>query len=766
MQGKFPNVSLTITQPLIVFSRTRQIKNGGFDLLFPGQENISNGPLLPQKSGRSRKTPQPELPPQKSGRSRKTPQPEPSNQRSTRKAPAIEDSNKQRATRRTPALDELSQQHTAKQASTNGPTKKRGRPKGILDQSGDKAVGSTEVDGVNGVVPKKRKLNPEPKKGQRIEAVGAVAGSAESEVQVKSSQPEIIERELPVGGVKKRRKRKSIGQQSGRKTKTHEASPMKSAIPAKKRGPKPKSNIPQPIDPVAHSTPEPPEYSRITTPAFLDREQSQGFANGETTLNGGSTDNADRTANAGDGSEEIKKSRRRKGEVSEERPKKLARVRSGKKVSNDEPDSLEGAKPAIAALRKPEKEKAAKKRGRPSGKAAKNQEKLVATPAIEETQATQSIAETRPQTSNDLRTDEEAAAGQDLQAESIEPPKQDKPKRRKRRSIGQQSLRAKRKSTGTNTSPIKSNPRKPSSSKATRESRPKKTTNQPADPAPTHPLDIVEEAEDVRDILDELPQPPRQQRKPRADCSTETSHSPKKRGRPRKADTAQKPSSIPTAKAPRAPKAPKPPSKSSKPAKPTKISAPPKRKPRSNQVPITIYVPASPTTSMVSTPSTTSDAMIDPLSHPPPHAQTTTTTTRAINAIDVLAQSTSETLSHLRTTLPKPSQKTVDIYAEELHNRLLQHTIALNENTELEKRVRKAAAEETALKKEIKALERDEERVRVEREERRKEGERERLEGMLEGIKGAVERGWAMEKGEKEIEGGGEDFEEDLERFA
>lgn len=80
--------------------------------------------------------------------------------------------------------------------------------------------------------------------------------------------------------------------------------------------------------------------------------------------------------------------------------------------------------------------------------------------------------------------------------------------------------------------------------------------------------------------------------------------------------------------------------------------------------------------------------------------------------------------------------------------------------------MRKAAAEETALKKEIKALERDEERVRVEREERRKEGERERLEGMLEGIKGAVERGWAMEKGEKEIEGGGEDFEEDLERFA
>lgn len=232
----------------------------------------------------------------------------------------------------------------------------------------------------------------------------------------------------------------------------------------------------------------------------------------------------------------------------------------------------------------------------------------------------------------------------------------------------------------------------------------------------------------------------------------------KKRGRPRKAETSS-PTSQPT-KAPRT-------HTSRNPKLKTGPTAPRTRAPPKNTIPITIYSIRSPTPS---------DIEEDPLSasHPRPPK---TTTNNTVNAVDVLSQICSEVLAKSSASLAeqihsdpanqsqlKRTKQTTDLYAQELASRLLQLTTTLNANTALHSRVRAAAKEERELKKEVKRVEKEREDIRVRKEEVVKEKKKRDLEELLSGIAGAVKRGWDMQKEAQEGDAvAGMDEEADLE---
>ena len=240
-----------------------------------------------------------------------------------------------------------------------------------------------------------------------------------------------------------------------------------------------------------------------------------------------------------------------------------------------------------------------------------------------------------------------------------------------------------------------------------------------------------------KDAVDD-PDEGRQRRAPEEEEEVEAPILPekKKRGRPRKADAAQPNSQTtkPTKKAP---------SRTSK-ARTTSTTAPTARAPPKNSIPITIYAPPSPTSS---------DPEDDLLSTPRPPT--------TINAVDVLSQLCAELLSKSSSALadrahadPSPAththlahtKDTTDLYARELASRLLQLTTALNANTSLQARVKAAAKEERGLKKELKRLEGERGDLRGRKEEVVKERKKRELEELLSGIAGAVKRGWDMEK--------------------
>lgn len=750
--------------------------------MLPGQESASLEPLQPIKSGRSRKTPQPELPPQRSAR-------------------------------RTPKLDRTQLQPPSRKTPATGITKKRGRPakKATADELEDLSTSRITQVGGKGTITKERKSKKGPK-----EHGDAVASTAP---EIQSDGPETAEAApvvVPSTGVRKRKKRKSIGQQSTSRAKAaKKQSPLKPARHSRKKVPEPN---------LAEAT------EATDLDGLLAKETQNEVFIDAAPLDGGEPRDLREVAkeldsgigNVEQSAENIQQEvaqvpKKRKRVLVEELPTKRVKADSNQsrqttKAANTQKEivTAEDALDAVQSMEKPAEVEAGSRGA-----------------AIEEHEAASNVAESRkekpkkrkrvtvgqqskkrakagitrihpePKAQEETRTDEDAveaplgaekptevevdsmgliADEQEATAEEAEPQTQ-KPKRKKRKSIGQQ--KPKRKSVDLAAPNRSAKKTAANSLTATRDGVNNKPTAKRGRPRATKPVEeTIEEPRDeglsnVPQNEETQPSDPGLKSKPKAkrgrpkakatsedavDEPDEEARRPapeeeedevqvpilpekKKRGRPRKADAAQstsqttKPTKTP---ATRKPKANPPP------------TAPKSRAPPKNSIPITIYAPPSPTSS---------DAEADPLStsHPP-------TTTDTINPVDVLSQLCSELLSKSSSALAeqaaaaaagpssttrselKRTQQTTDLYAQELASRLLQLTTTLNANTSLTSRVKAAAKEERRLKKELKGLEREREGVRGRREEVVKERKKMELEDLLSGIAGAVKRGWDMQK--------------------
>ncbi len=619
--------------------------------MFPGPEDSSNAPLQPQKSGRSRKTPQPELVPQKSGRSRKTPKPELRPQRSTRRTPAPEDSTLQQSSQRIPDAKE---------------TKKRGRPKAIPEIDEGKA---TENEADKGA-PKRRRLNAVPKSKKAAKDAKVLDDVTVPEVQVKDSQATQEDRDtLPKKPVKKRKKRKAIGQQAIRKSRLSGTTPLRPTRQAQKRAYKPEIN--PPVEPTVPTTPEPPAYSRITTPALQDREQDQFL---DTMIPSDAVTQVHDAGLTQDTEAAGPKPRKRKRKLAEAQENQHARpnVRNSALAESDdiEQSTTQQVKPKPKRGPKPKAEQKALDEETKKGKPA---ERLPA----ELDQPVENSVEPMGEASA-VAPDQANVPGQEV------PKEQHKPRRKKRKSIGQQSLKSKRKSTSLGT------PSKPPDNEAT-SSGPRAALKHQITQPPIH----EQPDEETQELEDSLPNPipPK-----------------KKRGRPRKADSVA-PASAPPPTFPPQPRTQKP-----------KPRAPPK-----NTIPITYYAAPSPSTTPES---------LTTLSHP-----------KTINAPNVLSQITLELLSKTSAQLSQNAlsdpalsaeytsrQKTLDMYAEELEERLFHLSRVLNENVALEKRVRERVAEERGLKREIKEVKGKREEVGRRKEELLKGKRGRELEVLLRGV--------------------------------
>ena len=658
----------------------------------------------------------------------------------------------------------------------------------------------------DGITTKKRKSSKAQK--QRGDPVVSTAPEVQGDVVGATGSTLSI---APSTGVKRRKKRKSIGQQSTGRAKTAKSrSPLKPARQPRKRVPKPDLAEPTGETELDGSLAKGVHEAPLVDAVPLDVNESAGLPEVAEPLDSGIEIFEPRAEKLQQ--ETTQKPKKRKRVPVEELPKK--RVKSSSTQSKRAPkalktqeeiipaaDALDAVKsmekraeveaaflgnmneqeaaPEIAEPRKakPRKRKRVNVGQQPKKRAKagtiqairrpKAQEESDAAGAPEASQNTGKPAEVEADSMGHVAQEQEAIA------EEAEPQTQ-KPKRKKRKSIGQQ--KPKKKSMDLTTQEKTASMAAASGRLATRfepntkptvkRGRPKaKTpleesqaeslghtpgedqTSQPPEPglkskpiarrgrpkAKTIPEDAVDEPDEAA-----LRHAPAEEEEPQAPVLPEK----KKRGRPRKADAAQQTSQTTRPTKPPASRKPR-----------TKPAAPKPRAPPKNSIPITLYAPPSPTSSA---------AEDDPLTTSHPHP-----TTNTINAVDVLSQLCSELLSKSSSALadqarsdPSPShqselertKQTTDLYAKELAARLLQLTTTLNANTSLQSRVRAAAKEERSLKKELKALEKEREDVRVRKEEVMKERKKRELEELLSGIAGAVKRGWEMEKGGKEGE--------------
>ncbi|MCJ1471932.1 hypothetical protein MMC13_000573 [Lambiella insularis] len=173
----------------------RQLRNSGFEFILPGS---SRSPLKPLASGRSRRTPV---------QNNKI-------QSSTRKTPKFTPLVPQQSSRRTPA---------SRKSKQSGASSSR-QLVSISEQQDASTSQATKTDG-QGSVTKKRKIGRPAKtpSTERAEPTGAVAifgsirKSSEPAVPHDQGEPTEISTALPA---KKRKKRKSIGQQSRKRTRT------------------------------------------------------------------------------------------------------------------------------------------------------------------------------------------------------------------------------------------------------------------------------------------------------------------------------------------------------------------------------------------------------------------------------------------------------------------------------------------------------------------------------------------------------------------
>ncbi len=763
--------------------RIRQVKNIGFDLVLPGHENASAEPLQPVKSGRSRKTPQPELLPQ-------------------------------RSTRRTPKPEKPQLQRSLGKTLATGVTKKRGRPakKAIPDGFEDLSRSRVTQADEEGITTKKRntgKVQEEQVDTSQSNAPDVHSGGLGTTEATLSA--------VPSTGVKKRKKRKSIGQQSTSRSKAAKArSPLKPDRQPRKTKPKP-------------ALAEAAEVTDLNK-TLVSKEQKEPFDDA-VPLDGGEPMKLPEVANVlQSGAERVEPSAEKLQQGIAQKPKKRKRVpvedlpvkrakttssqsRRVPKISKTQKevhaedgfDALQGIeKSAEVEAGSPRnvheeqetaseivqlhKEKPKKRKRVTVGQQSKKRVKAGVAQirgeqkAHKEPRTVEEVSESAQSVSKpaEVEVGSEAHAGEEQEVtagESELQAQKQKPKRKKRKSIGQQ--KPKRKSMDLATpkrtdrkiaagSPVATR-HDLNSKPSTKRGRPKaKRTLEEAieEPHAESPVRLPEEEEahssehgleskpkarrgrpKTKPIPKDAINLPTEKTNEQAPEDQEEIQPPtlpekKKRGRPRKTDTSQ-----PTSQTTRPTKIPT--SRKSKP-KPTP-TAPKGRAPPKNTIPITLYAPPSPT----------SDAEEDPLTTSHPHPPPTT-----INPVDVLSQVSSELLSKHSAALAeqirsdpsstnkstlKRTKETTDLYARELASHLLQLTTTLNANTSLQSRVRAAAKEERGLKKELKQLQKEREDIKGRKEEVMKERKKRELEDLLSGIAGAVKRGWDRQK---EGEGG------------
>lgn len=638
---------------------------------------------------------------------------------------------------------------------------------------------------------------------------------------------------MPSAGVKKRKKRKSIGQQSTSRAKAAKGrSPVKPARQPRKRIPKPglaeaseatdldgslAKEIPRGLftDAVPLTEDEPthsPAVAKVLDPEIDDVEPSAEKLQQEAAQASKKRKRAP--------VEELSKKRIKETSTKSKRAPKAAKTQD--EISSTEDalhaiqrleesaeieagslgDAVEGYEVAsdVAKTRteKPKKRKRVTVGQQPRKRAKAGitrthrepkaqEETSTAKDVVEATQSLEKPAEVEVDSMNPVAEEQEATA------EEAKPQTQ-KPKRKKRKSIGQQ--KPKKKSMDLAAPKWTAKKTVASSPTATRDESNKKPTAKRGRPRAKLPLEEAidepqierlnhasQDKEEIQPIdLGSKKKSKMRRGRPKANPVSEDAFDEqneevwrpapeeeeevqvpilpekKKRGRPRKADAA--PSTSQTTRSTKAPTSRKP--KAKPPPTAPKTRAPPK-----NSIPITIYAPPSPTSS---------DAEDDPLSTSQPP-----TTTNTINAVDVLSQLCSELLSKSSSALAeqaahsdpssttqaelKRTQQTTDLYAQELASRLLHLTTTLNTNTSLKSRVKAAAKEEKRLKKELKQLEKEREELKVRREEVMKERRKRELDDLLSGIAGAVKRGWDKQKeGEEGDAVAGMVEEGDLER--
>ena len=554
-----------------------------------------------------------------------------------------------------------------------------------VEEGTDLPDASTTQDDGEGIVTKKRKLN----KGKELRN-----DSIPPEVQVQDSQP--VEPDLsiqPSSGVKRRKKRKSIGQQSMKPKPKNRESLLLGGRQPQKRIPKSKLRPPaEPLDSLGTQLQQEVQEV-IESSDQAARPQQRGSKRGPDAEGGRSIDAEEQGG--------TKFGKRKRKSVVAQPKKRLKTVKANEKYIQDAQEEEPYPEPE-------------------------------APPILDRN------ADVVPD-STGVVVDE-----QNTSLIHAEPRTEPKPKRRKRRSIGQQSIgrqKGKKKFTSLDI-PARPASKKQSEPKAATQLTTKNVGLATASRAIAKPIRRPRNVDDEDLIDDECEPIPDSEpeassfRKGRAHSNKEaaplhprpTAASKPSRLRPHKPKTQRQPSS----------RSPRPPSK--------------------NTIPITIYRLLSPG-SITNTSTPTSDVFSDPLPdlpHLPPTQATQT-------APSVLSQMTRELLFKKITSLTSLAsanltqrsalqrrKKTVEAYGAELEARLIQLTRAVGENEVLSRRVRECGKKERELRRAVGDVEEERERIRVRREEALKEREKGRLEWLLKGIEGAVLKGWEMQWREKE----------------
>ena len=548
---------------------------------------------------------------------------------------------------------------------------------------------ATQDDG-EGVALMKRKLS------RAAKLAKASTIQEELEVHVTDSQP--AEQGLstqPSSEAKKRKKRKSIGQQSMKAKPKKIESPIQAT-----RQPQKKVHRSKPALPVEHLD-SPSKRLQQETEGFVasleEAEQSQRLGMGGTS---NVEDDAGQCPQLATGEAKQKSSKRKRKTVAAQ-PRKRAKPAPAKEPQVQKP-----------------------KGGRP-----------IADPEPEASR----ILDRYDEIEGDLAG---AAMGeQDPTLEDAELQDKPKAKRKKRKSIGQR--RPKRKSTDLGT------PAKAASNKGPPAKPPAQAKSKQA--ALTKSSNTSRKAKRSFTPVEEEPQNEDEDDLDAEEAEPEVTEAANRRGQSRK--TIRPPSSKPATST----KAPQPRTQSSKqPSKPTRAASPKFRGPPKNSIPITIYGPSSPA-STASNSDVFDDPLTT--AAPIPTTKTINAADVLSQICREMIGKTATSLAEKADKDParrgewKRKKKTVEMYGEELEARLLQLTRVVNTNTSLNLQVRATTKEERALRKEMKELDQEKERIKENREEILKARKARELEELLSGIAGAVKRGWEMHAKEKDLGG-------------
>lgn len=624
------------------FCRIRQVKDVDFGFVLPGQDN---GALKPRLSGRARSTPRAEyLAPQRS--SRRTPAAEPPPPKSSRRTPASQRRAQSQAAP-TPATELFPQRSTGRSASASISRKRARSTSHDVTQNG-------LTDHVPERSTKKLRRDEQPEKVPEEGStpngtVAAITGEQNEDLP-------------PASSGKKRKKRKSIGQQAMRKSRPVGQPPQRPLdLDTPKRRGRPKALNPQPPD---------TEDLENTIQDQLRRENAD--------LDGGTTAELDEVV-------------------------------------------LQSVEPAVNTGNTPLKFKRKKRisAGQQSGRKARH-----GLPTVkEETAEGDATMDEIPPTETDLAADEDEESQDDLDEEPIAKPaksRQGKPKRKKRKSIGQQ--RPKRppvSSPGIQTS--RSDQRK----RVKRPPRPaQKGHTKPFKPPPRREASELHTTQASASASDHPPPAPGK----------------KARGRPA-LTSATKPAPAPS------PIEKHPPKKKNK-----------KKQAPADTIPITVYRPPTHT-------SPPSPSSADHITSAAASAAPASVAPKTFNPADVLAQITLERLTKIASKLPaahasRTQRKALALFTQELEGRMRQLSGAWDTNRALQVRAREMGKREKGLRKEIKAVESEREEVKTGRAVLEREVKRGKLEAALRRIAAIARKGWEEEEEKEEGRRCGDDGQE------